>query len=287
MTLELFLREQIVGVFRGFREGGLEFHADLVLPYRNEFQSLPMHGQFLLVQLETPEEAVLGRITSFSSEGKLSSGSGEEFNIRAVRENRPIPEDLREQYLKYRVNIRVLGVLRNNGNDTLTFVASHRRLPHVGSPVAFPSGEVAQEIAGHNVDGAAIGHFALGEYIYAQGSQDIDIEDWMQIKSPEILVKFPIDSLVSRRSFIFARAGFGKSNLNKLLFSKLYENTPTVTKRGNRQVPVGTVIFDPDGEYFWPDDKGRPGLCDVPTLRDKLVVFTPRTGPSAFYPTLL
>ena len=84
MAIELFPREQIVGVFRGFREGGLEFHADLVLPYRNEFQSIPMHGQFLLVQLETPEEAVLGRLTSFSSEGKLSSGSGEEFNIRAV-----------------------------------------------------------------------------------------------------------------------------------------------------------------------------------------------------------
>jgi hypothetical protein len=26
-----------------------------------------------------------------------------------------------------------------------------------------------------------------------------------------------------------------------------------VQKRGNRQVPVGTLIFDPDGEYFWPD----------------------------------
>jgi len=283
MAIDLFPREQIVGVFRGFQEGGLEFHADLVLPYRNEFQSIPMHGQFLLVQLETPEEAVLGRIASFSSEGKLSSGSGEEFNIRAVRENRPVPEDLREQYLKYRVNIRVLGVLRNNANRTLTFVASHRRLPHVGSPVAFPSEEVAREIAGHNVEGAAIGHFALGEYIYAQGSQDITAEDWMQIKTPEILVKFPIDTLVSRRSFIFARAGFGKSNLNKLLFSKLYESTPTVIKRGNKQVSVGTVIFDPDGEYFWPDDKGRPGLCDVPALRDKLVVFTPRTNPSPFY----
>src|ERR1700694_776718 len=80
---ELFPHNQIVGIFRGFREGGLEFQADLVLPYRNDFQSIPMHGQFLLVQLETPEEAVLGRIASFSSEGKLSSGYGEEFNIRA------------------------------------------------------------------------------------------------------------------------------------------------------------------------------------------------------------
>jgi len=128
--LDLFPRQQVVGIFRGFQEGGLEFHADLVLPYRNDFQSKPMHGQFLLVQLETPDEAVLGRIASFSSEGKLSYGSGEEFNIRAVREERPIPEDLREQYLKYRVNIRVLGVLRRNGKG-LTFVPSHRRLPHV------------------------------------------------------------------------------------------------------------------------------------------------------------
>jgi hypothetical protein len=46
---------------------------------------------------------------------------------------------------------------------------------------------------------------------------------------------------------------------------------------------VGTVVFDPDGEYFWPDDKGRPGLCDVESLTDRLVVFTDRVAPSAFY----
>src|SRR5579885_1484120 len=209
-AIDLFPRDQIVGVFRGFREGGLEFHADLVLPYRNDFQSIPMHGQFLLVQLEKPDEAVLGRIVSLSSEGKLSSGTGEEFNIRAVREQRTIPEDLREQYLKYRVNIRVLGVLRTHPHGTVSFAPSHRRLPHVGSPVAFPSGEVLQEIAGHTIPGAAIGYFALGEYIYAQGDQDIVVEDWMQRKTPDILIKFPIENLVSRRSFILARAGFGK-----------------------------------------------------------------------------
>jgi uncharacterized protein len=109
---QLFPKNQVVGVFRGFQQGGMEFHADLVLPYRSDFQNIPMHGQFVLVQLETPDEAVLGRIASFSSEGKLSFGSGEEFSIRAVREGREIPEDLRTDYLKYRVNIRVLGVLR-------------------------------------------------------------------------------------------------------------------------------------------------------------------------------
>jgi hypothetical protein len=280
--IQLFPKEQVAGIFRGFQQGGMEFHADLVLPYRNEFQNVPMHGQFLLVQLETPDEAVLGRIASFSSEGKLSFGSGEEFNIRAVREDRPIPEDLREQYLKYCVNIRVLGVLRQNGKG-LTFVASHRRLPHVGSKVAFPSDDVLREIAGHNINGAPIGHLAFGEYIYASGSKSFESEEWMQVVAPEVLIRFPIESLVSRRSFIFARAGFGKSNLNKLLFSKLYETTPFVTKRAGKQVAVGTLIFDPDGEYFWPDDKGRPGLCDVPALEDKVVVFTDRKNPSHFY----
>lgn len=283
MSIDLFPRDHVVGVFRGFQQGGLEFHADLVLPYKNEFQNIPMHGQFILVQLETPEEAVLGRIASFSSEGKLSIGSGEEFNIRAVREERSIPEDLREQYLKYRINIRVLGVLRNGTNGNLNFVASHRRLPHVGSKVAFPSPEVLREIAGHNIPGASIGFFALGEYVYAHGDKNFVQEDWMQVKAPDVQIKFPIKSLVSRRSFIFARAGFGKSNLNKLLFSKLYQETPTVEKRGGRKVPVGTIIFDPDGEYFWPDDKGRPGLCDVPWLQDKLVVFTERRNQSGFY----
>lgn len=279
---QLFPKENIVGVFRGFSEGGLEFHADLVLPYRSDFQSIPMHGQFLIVQLETPDEAVLGRITSLSSAGKLSSGVGEEFNIRAVQEERPVPEDLREKYLKYQIDIRVLGVLRINDTG-LNYIASHRRLPHVGSPVAFLNNGLLRDIVGHNLQGSPVGHFALGEYVYCGDSNVADLLDGMQSISPEVHVKFPIDQLISRRSFVFARAGFGKSNLNKYLFSTLYEETPTVEKRKGKRVPVGTVLFDPDGEYFWPDDKGRPGLCDVPHLQDKIVVFTNREGPSDFY----
>ena len=282
--MELFRPEEVVGVFRGFREGGLEFHAELAVPYRSDLHTMPMHGQFILVQLETPEEAVLGRVASFSSEGRLSFGEGEEFNIRAVRESRPVPEDLREQYLKYRVSIRVLGVLRNGAGNRLDFVPSHRRLPHVGAPVAFLSDEVLQSVVGHDDEGAAIGHFALGEYVYDPGRKEKVYEaPWMRLRSPEARVHFDIRELVSRRTFIFARAGFGKSNLNKLLFSELYREDPTTQKRGGREVPVGTVLFDPDGEYFWPDDKGRPGLCDVPHLANRLVVFTSRSAPSQYY----
>ena len=269
-------------MFRGFREGGLEFHADIGLPYHGQMHHRPMHGSFILVRLENENEAALGRITSFSSEGRLASSQGEDFSIRAVQENRDVSEDLREQYLKYRVNIRVLGVLREEGNK-VRFVPSHRRLPHVGSPVAFPTDTVLREIAGHNGDGVTIGHLALGEYVYDPERTRTPDEMWMQLASPSVEIKFDIKSLISRRSFIFARAGFGKSNLNKLLFSQLYREQPYAEKRGGLHVPVGTIIFDLDGEYFGPDDRGRPGLCDVRWLEDKLVVFTSRKAPSRFY----
>ena len=153
--MKLFDQKNVVGVFRGFSDSGMEFHADLVLPYRDELQSIPMHGQFVLVQLEHEDEAVLGRITSVAAEGRLVSPIGEDYAIRAVRDDRPIPDELRDQYLKYRVDIRVLGVERLAG-DKLIFVPSHRRLPHVGAKVAFCSHEVLAEVA-NAVSGEADG----------------------------------------------------------------------------------------------------------------------------------
>src|ERR1700733_4334281 len=167
--MNLFPKHQKVGVFRGYREGGLEFHADLAIPYRQHLQNVPMHGQFLLVQLENEEEAVLGRITSMRAEGALADESGERYSIRAMNEDRSVAEHLREDFLRYRIDIRVLGVIRVDGTE-IVFAPSHRRLPHVGSPVAFPSDELLERIVAScnsTPIGAELGFFALGEYIYA------------------------------------------------------------------------------------------------------------------------
>ncbi len=286
--MTLFEKSQVVGSFLGFSAGGLEFHADLILPYRNYFQSSPMHGQFVLVALENDAEAIVGRITTISAQGRLVSPAGEDYALRQQREDRPVPEDLRDQFLKYRVNIRILGVLRSRDDKPPLFVPSHRRLPHVGAKVAFLSGELLRQIAGATADGphaAELGFLALGEFVYAGQDARVGNDERLQVRDPAILPRFDILHLVSRRSFVFARAGFGKSNLVKLLFANLYGSGqgPVSQKRSGREVPVGTVIFDPDGEYYWPDDRGRPGLCDVPALQDRLAVFTDKEGPSDFY----
>src|ERR1035441_632303 len=266
----------------------------VILPYRNYFQSSPMHGQFVLVALENDAEAILGRITTIASQGRLISPAGEDYALRQQRDDRSIPEDLREQFLKYRVNIRILGVLRSrdsNSRDSAkrpVFVPSHRRLPHVGAKVAFPSDELLRHIAGATAGGphaVELGFLALGEFVYAGQDSRVGDDERLQVRDPVILPRFDIGHMVSRRSFVFARAGFGKSNLVKLLFANLYGGAegPVADKRSGRKVPVGTVIFDPDGEYYWPDDKARPGLCDVPALQDRLVVFTDKDSPSEFY----
>jgi hypothetical protein len=131
----------------------------------------------------------------------------------------------------------------------------------------------------------------MGEFVWGlqdnRHHPDLQPQLWMRLLQPAVLVRFPVHNLVARRTFVFAQSGFGKSNLVKLLFSELYRSTPQIRKRGGRLEPVGTLIFDRDGEYFWPDDKGRPGLCDVPHLKDHLVVFTERSAPSDYYASFI
>jgi hypothetical protein len=85
-------------------------------------------------------------------------------------------------------------------------------------------------------------------------------------------VRFSVGRLKGKRSFVFARAGYGKSNLIKYLMSQLYSSPPD----------VGLLIFDPEGEYALPDAHGRPGLVNVPALRDRISLYTNRRVETAY-----
>lgn len=276
--LQLFTEDNSIGYFIRMIDRGLEFHAEAILPYQRLFDNIPLYGQFILIRLATPYEAILGRIVSIDHHGPLPSRSTEDQKV--LNNSKHMPAGL---HTEYKVGIHALGVLYSLGKSKLTFIASQRRYPPPWSAVAFPSASVLQELVGNGGYGAVMGHLALGEYIYATNEKSQQNAHGMHHLVPEIVTRFPVDNLIARRSFILARAGFGKSNLNKLLFSELYKETPTIRSRRHERIPVGTVIFDPDGEYFWPDNKGRPGLCDVPELQQNLVVFTEREAPSDFY----
>jgi len=274
----LFANSQVVGTFKGFSERGLEFAAEIVAPYDASMMERPQLGQFLLIELASEEEAALGRITRFVPSGLLATAEGEDYVNTMQRRRQPVPEDLKQQRLKYRVQVKLLGAVREV-DERIIYIPSQRRLPHLGARVALPSASVLQELCRLSGGQTELGHFVLGEFTYC-GAGEQQVEPALRSMDPRLTVTFDISHLVSRRSVVFARAGYGKSNLIKFLIGELYREVPT-TRNGR---PVGTLIFDAEGEYFWPDVVDhRPGLCDVPQLRERLVVFSNRTPVSPYY----
>lgn len=274
----LFANSELMGTFKGFNEKGLEFAAEIVAPYQASMLDRPQLGQFLLVELGSNEEAALGRITRFVPTGLLATAEGEDYVNTMQRRQQQVPEDLKEQRLKYRVQVKLLGAVRAI-DGKINYVPSQRRLPHLGARVALPSAEVLGAICRLSQGNTELGDYVLGEFVYA-GAGTVQTDPTFRSMDPKLTVTFNIRNLVARRSVIFARAGYGKSNLMKFLVAELYREPPK-TGAGRS---VGTVIFDPNGEYFWPDVvEGRPGLCDVPHLRNQLVVFTNKNAPSPHY----
>ena len=279
MNIKLFPEKTIIGSFKGYAESGHEFAADLVIPYRSEKIRQPQFGSFLLVRLsaadDAQEQATLGRITKVLPFGRLAGAEGEDYIERMRERSEKIPDEIKERMIQYRVRIKLLGVLRIvKGN--LDFKPSQRRLPHLGAPVAWPSDKVLEGLCKLGGGETEIGHFALGEFIYDSESKkhadDNDADEKGVHLSPALPVTFNIDNLVAKRTAVFARAGYGKSNLMKYLVSELYKKEPK-TENGR---PVGMLIFDANGEYFSQDQKGNPGLCDVQRVKQKITVFSRR-----------
>lgn len=276
----LFSNSQTMGTFKGFSEKGLEFAAEIIAPYDSSMLERPQLGQFLLIELGSQEEAALGRITRFVPAGLLAGPEGEDYVNTMQRRQQQVPEDLKIQRLKYRVQIKLLGAVRVD-NQKIVYIPSQRRLPHLGARVALPSPAVLQELCRLSLGQTDLGNYVLGEFVFC-GVGVKQANSLFRSIDPKLTVTFDINNLVSRRSVVFARAGYGKSNLIKFLIAELYCDPPK-TERG---LPVGMLVFDADGEYFWPDvvkQPPRPGLCDVLHLKDQIVVFTNRQPRNGYY----
>ena len=281
--VDLFPSDHRIGMFKGFTEEGLEFRAEIVAPYQAGRRLVPRVGQFLLVELDDPSEAALGRVTRFFPVGLMAGREGDEYLAEMHRSQNDVPAELKERRLRYSVKVRLLGGVRyDTGPDGgLRFVPTSRRLPHLGARVTAPSDEVLAFLCGLSAqteDAQPIGVYALGEAIYNGG--DSLQPSFLEAHSPRLDVRFDARSLISRRTFVFARAGYGKSNALKLLISQLYSGGSPTDGAGR---PIGMLVLDPEGEYFWPDEEGRPGLCNVSGVKDRIVVFTDRDPPNPYY----
>jgi DNA helicase HerA-like ATPase len=252
MSADLFANTPAVGLLKGFSPVPHQLEVDVVVPHQE--RGLPGFGEFLLVEL-SPTEALVGRVSRYQAAGQLASERGDAYLVDLVKTEDTVPLPLKNQMLRYTLKMRVLGHLQvQPGVGGFKFSVGERAFATLGSKVRNPSEPALAFLCNVGLEddptAAPLGHLVYG-----------------QNELKNVPVRFSVGRLKGKRSFVFARAGYGKSNLIKYLMSQLYSSPPD----------VGLLIFDPEGEYALPDAHGRSGLVNVPGLRDRISLYTNRS----------
>lgn len=257
--MNLYQGKGVLGIVRGRNRHNLQIEA--ITPGRLDdetgtSQRPPRRGDFLLLE-RNESEAIAVRVIEALAGGPFAEGreAGATYLAELLQSGeQSVPESVRTILHRLHLSLHVLGVLKAT-RGSLRFEAGSRTLDPFGYRVRRPSSSALDFLASagqqHGDGVVAFGHYACGHEVL------------------DVPVRFSIDRLKSKRSFVFARAGYGKSNLVKLLLSRLYEAPPE----------VGLLVLDPEGEYAFAQQVGEgtvPGLADHPSLRPRLKVFTQR-----------
>jgi hypothetical protein len=248
-----------IGLLKSFSPNASYLEVDVVVPYSG--QEMPGIGEFLLVELG-PTDALVGRVSRFAVAGHLTSLQGDAYLADLAKTADTPPPAIMRQMLRYNMKMSLLGQLRicpSGGGPSFQFLVGERAFVSLGRPVRRPSDAALAYLCNVGLEddpsAAVLGYLSYGQKVLET-----------------VPVRFSVDRLKGRRSFVFARAGYGKSNLMKYLISQLYSTPPD----------VGLLIFDPEGEYALPDAEGRPGLINVPQLRDRISYYTNRAVSSQY-----
>lgn len=221
----------IIGVFIGLDSSSYEYLASIIAPYQPQYA--PLMGGFMLI--DNIEEYIVARIMDYIPHGEMVSYMGRKWLSEVALTPDVIGQDIKTKKVSYQVKIKLLGRLNKSLNK---FTPGIKNIPHITSRVIKPNTEIMKTICSQALiemeQGIIIGQYWL--------DNNIDIH-------------FNMEQLVGKRTFIFARAGYGKSNLMKILASNWKNEYGSL------------IIFDPEGEYSVTDKKGRPGIMDeIPAI---------------------
>lgn len=254
-----------VGVVIG--RGREKDQLEIVVAFQEREKS-PKLGEFLVIEeIEFMKRKLLARVEEFSY-GDFQATKDERIRAlveKYVREVSGVGRELSEEEKKalfFRHYIlKVLGEIEirekvdsesKKPKEIGRVKTDYRLLPELTSICRYPTPQEYEVITSAGLEEAVhplpIGNLSVGEEIRR-----------------DIKVNFDLDKFRDKRTAIFARTGYGKSNLCKLV-------TSMASLTGE-----GLLIFDMEGEYaFGYPEKHTPGLADIPQIRDNLVVYTNR-----------
>lgn len=241
-----------VGVVIGRGKG--KDQLEIVVAFQEREKS-PKLGEFLIIEeKEFMKRKLLARVEEFSY-GDFQATKDERIRAlveKYVREVSGVGRELSEEEKKalfFRHYIlKVLGEIDSESGRIKT---DYRLLPELTSICRYTTIQEYEIITSAGLEKSAhprpIGNLSLGEEV------------------KKIKVNFDLDKFRNKRTAIFARTGYGKSNLCKLVVSMA-----SLTGEG-------LLIFDMEGEYAFRDpEKNTAGLADIPGIKDNLVIYTNR-----------
>lgn len=237
----------------GFVAGSLPDGKSVILRLpHGDLSKAPRLGDLVLIRDEATNHTWLARV---EKQSHVSIELHEQEVRNAIARGQTslgmeLSDHEKEMYLGHDYELKLLGEIR----DKLNFAPVVRILPPRGSTVNHLKADDLKQLVMLDSDGTTIGYYAVGDEVHDSDSNQIP-------------VKFSVKRFVSRRSAIFGVAGFGKSNLMKNILAEL-----TVSER-----TVGKLVFDLEGEYAFGGGnqaKKRFGLADIPSVAERLVVYT-------------
>ncbi|MBD3212225.1 MAG: DUF87 domain-containing protein, partial [Candidatus Lokiarchaeota archaeon] len=220
-----------IGIFLGVESTTYEYLASIIAPYQLDYS--PTMGAFIII--DNFDEYIVARIMDYIPQGEMTSYWGKKWLSEVALTPDVIGQDIKTRKISYSVKIKLLGRL---SKDLTEFIPGIKKIPHITSKVIQPHTRIVEIICNKALKDMEEG-IHIGQY-------------WT---NEDINIHFDMKSLVGKRTFIFARAGYGKSNLMKLIASNWKQDFGSL------------IIFDPEGEYSITDKKGRPGIMDkIPSI---------------------
>jgi hypothetical protein len=256
MKLAIFDEQSPIGILKGFSPLPEQLEVDAIMPADDRVY--PRFGEFLLIEVDETT-ALVGRVSRVQAAGQLMTEQGERYLADLAGANQDMPATVTQQLLRYTIKMQLLGKLSVQSRSRFKFSVGERTFSSMGRRVRRPSAEALNYLCNVGLDedptAAPLGELAYGQHVEAS-----------------VKIKISIERLKGRRSFVFARAGYGKSNLIKYLISQLYATPPE----------VGLLIIDPEGEYAFPDVHDHRGLVNVPGMEQRTSVYSNRKVPSEY-----
>ena len=216
--------DDFIGVFIGLESASYEYLANIIAPYRSDL-NIDI-GSLLLI--ENGQDQLVARVMEYVPFGELMSFMGQKWLSDVALEADKIGQDIKNRKIRYQIRIKVLGTLNRTG-----FNAGLKTIPHITSRVSKPDTKKTIEIIN-----------------MASASQAKGIEIGSYFLDNRIRVNFDLAQINERRTFVFAHAGYGKTNLVKMMGLRW------------KNEYGGLLVFDPEGEYAITDKKNRPGIMD-------------------------